>query len=389
MRENFVINQVEVREVNIPYAIPFQISGGIAYSRKSLIIKLKSEDVYGYGESAPFELPFYSSETISTVKVILEECLIPKIVGKEIKSIEDFNNLINLGVRGNNFAKAGLETAYWDLVARENKCSIRDLMLVKLKQYGTSEDYLKYKEYILSGVSVGIPEDEKLSTLEKWIESYLRDGYQRIKLKIRPGWDVEPLKLAKSMLPKNVYFWPDANGSYQIDEHRDILKKIDKVGCDFIEQPLNHNDIIMHTELQKIIDTPICFDESLKSEFIAKNIISINGPKIWNIKIQRVGGLLEAIKIYSLASQNNIEVWGGTMPETGIGGSLLASLASFNGFIYPACLEPSNRWYGAGLDTIEMIMDSEGRIPVINSVGIGDINFENCEKYSSEVIAYN
>lgn len=384
-KENFVIDKVRIVEVDIPYAIPFQISGGVSYSRKSLIIELWSDGVVGYGESAPFEAPFYSPETVSSVKAMLAEWLVPRVCGQEIQSIEELNERISEGIRGNQFAKAGIETAYWDLVARKNNISLKALLYQKLEEMGTTEAYLQNSNYVYSGVSIGIPEDRSYETLGKWIKTYQEEGYRRIKLKIKPGWDLKALETARLILGYDFMLWPDANASYDLNNHVDLLKEMDRYRCSFIEQPLHYDDIIEHTELGGIISTPVCFDESLKSARLAGQIIKMDGPKIWNIKIQRVGGLLEAAKIYSLASRHKIEVWGGTMPESGIGGAFILALSTFAGFKYPACIEPSSRWYGTGKDMKEIEMDKSGRICLQEETGIGQINEENYQKYGKTV----
>jgi O-succinylbenzoate synthase len=385
INEKFIIDGIRVVEVDIPYAIPFQISGGVSYSRKSLIIELWSDGIVGYGESAPFEAPYYSSETISSAKAMLKEWILPKIIGREIPSIENLNQIINSGIRGNNFAKAGVETAYWDLVAKKNGISLKTLIYHKLEELGTTREYLENNTYIYSGASVGIPEDNSYDTLEKWIKGYMEEGYKRIKIKIRPGWDLKALEIARNVVGDDFILWPDANAAYNLKEHKDVLKEMDKYNCAFIEQPLHHDDILDHHNLDKMIKTPICFDESLKSEKVAEQIIEIDGPKIWNIKVQRVGGLYEAAKIYSLASKHGVEVWGGTMPESGIGGASILALSTFAGFKYPACIEPSSRWYGSGKDLKEMVMDNEGKIHLKEEIGIGEINKDNYEKYGKIV----
>lgn len=385
VNESFKIDGAKIIEVDIPYAIPFQISGGISYSRKSLIIELWSDGVVGYGESAPFEAPYYSSETISSAKAVLKEWIFPKIIGKKIKSIEDINNIINDSIKGNNFAKAGVETAYWDLVARKNKVSLKTLIYRKLKELDTSEEYLENTSYIYSGVSVGIPSDNSYDTLGKWIDEYVEEGYKRVKIKIKPGWDIKTVETARKVVGDDFILWPDANASFDLKEHKNVIKEMDRFNCTFIEQPLHHDDILDHCKLEKLIDTPICLDESLKSERVAKQVVEIDGSKVWNIKVQRVGGLYEALKIYSLASKNNIEVWGGTMPESGIGGASILALSTFAGFKYPACIEPSSRWYGEGKDLKEMVMDKDGKIHLKEEIGIGEINKDNYKKYGKIV----
>ena len=385
INERIYIDGGRIVEVDIPYAIPFQISGGVSYSRKSLIIELWSDGVVGYGEAAPFEAPFYSSETISSAKAMLQEWLFPKVIGKRIQSIDRINNILNDGIRGNNFAKAGVETAYWDLVAKKNNISLKSLIYEKLKELGTTEEYLKNNSYIYSGASIGIPEDNNYDTFARWVDGYLKEGYRRIKIKIKPGWDIKALETTRKVIGDDFILWPDANASYSLKEHKHILEAMDRFDCSFIEQPLHQDDILEHNKLSNIIKTPICLDESLKSKRVAERLIEIDGPKIWNIKIQRVGGLYEALKIYSLASKYNIEVWGGTMPESGIGGASILALATFAGFKYPACIEPSSRWYGEGKDLKEMVMDKDGKIYLEEEIGIGKINKDNYEKYGKIV----
>lgn len=384
--ESFAIQSAKIVEINIPYAIPFQISGGISYSRRSLIVEIVSnEGIIAYGESAPFEAPFYSSETISSVKSMLIEWLLPRIIGRKFGSIEELNKTLSDGIRGNNFAKAGIETACWDLIAKKNNISLKKLIFYKLKQLGVSEEYLESKNYILSGASVGIPEDSNYDTLASWIQNYVDEGYQRIKIKIKPGWDIKAIETARNVIGNDFPFWVDANASFDIKQHLNILKQMDKQNCLFLEQPLHHDDLLDHYLLSKEIKTPICFDESLKSERIASQALELEVSRIWNIKIQRVGGLLEALKIYSLASKNGVAVWGGTMPESGIGAMSILSLASFNGFKYPADVEASSRWYGPGYDLIEINMDSQGRIYIPDGIGIGEINIDNYHKFGKTI----
>ena len=384
MNEGFRIDQIRMKEVSIPFKIPFQISGGISYVRKSLIIELESEGVIGYGESAPFEAPFYSSETISSVKAVLKEWIFDRIIGKEIESIAGLNYLLAAGIRGNNFAKAGVENAYWDLVAKKNKLSLKELIEFKLKEMGVAEEYLKSTDYVESGVSIGIPQNQSLETFANWIKKYYEEGYQRIKIKIKPGWDLKPVEIVRKILGYNYPFWTDANSSYHLDQHLEIFKAMDQYKCLFHEQPLSHDDILDHLKLVREIETPICFDESLKSDKIAQDIVDLDISKIWNIKVQRLGGLWFALKTYKIAVENGVKLWGGTMPETGIGAMSILNLASFSGFKYPADVEPSSRWYLADSDLIEMEM-KEGRIYIPEGLGIGDINKNNYERYSQYI----
>jgi len=379
------IDRVRINEITIPFKEPFQISGGISISRKSVIVELESDGIIGYGEAPPFEAPFYSSETISSVKALLVEWICPRVVGKEIASIAMLNQLIRYGIRGNNFALSGIETAYWDLVAKKNNMSLKELIIYKLKELGTEQEFLKHEDYVISGVSIGIPPDEDASLFKHWVERSLNEGFKRIKIKIRPGWDLEPTKFARDIIGYDFPFWVDANASYDIEKHLSILRELDEFRCLFLEQPLNHDDLLDHSKLSRIIRTPLCIDESLKSLQIAKHVVELGFSRIWNLKVHRVGGLWEAVKIYDFATSHGISLWGGTMPESGIGSMCILSLATLNGFRFPADIEPSVRWFKEGTDMKEIEMDSSGRIYVPNGIGIGEIDVDNYHRFGKPI----
>lgn len=383
INEQAVIDKISLYEIGIPLKEPFQISGGVSYFRRSLIIVLSSGEYKGYGEAAPFEEPYYSSETISSVKALYQDLLIPRLLGKQIASIEHMNEVLNEGIRGNAFAKAGIENAYWDLLCNKNKINLKQLIEYKMEQLEVPKEFMESKDYIKSGVSIGIPVDGQIETLQKWAQEYVDEGYQRIKIKIRPGWDVEPLAAVRQQIG-DFPLWIDANSAYDLEKHKETLVEMDQYGCLFYEQPLHHDDILDHAKLGKEIKTPICLDESLKSERVARQVLECGASKIWNIKIQRIGGLLEGLKIYKLASDNGVELWGGTMPESGIGAIPMLNLASFKGFVYPADIEASARWYGEGQDTIELKMNQEGQIFIPEGDSIESmINFEKFHQYGT------
>lgn len=383
INEQAVIDKISLYEIGIPLKEPFQISGGVSYFRRSLIIVLSSGEYKGYGEAAPFEEPYYSSETISSVKALYQDLLIPRLLGKQIASIEHMNEVLSEGIRGNAFAKAGIENAYWDLLCNKNKVNLKQLIEYKMKQLEVPKEFMESKDYIKSGVSIGIPVDGQIETLQKWAQEYVDEGYQRIKIKIRPEWDVEPLAAVRQQIG-DFPLWIDANSAYDLEKHKETLVEMDQYGCLFYEQPLHHDDILDHAKLGKEIKTPICLDESLKSERVARQVLECGASKIWNIKIQRIGGLLEGLKIYKLASDNGVELWGGTMPESGIGAIPMLNLASFKGFVYPADIEASARWYGEGQDTIELKMNQEGQIFIPEGDSIESmINFEKFHQYGT------
>lgn len=386
VEESAIIDSIRVVEVKIPLAVPFQISGGICRFRHSLIVELTSEGVTGYGESAPFDGPFYSSETFSSVRWLLEECLLPRLAGRRIEGIEPLNELLTAGVRGNPFARAGVETAYWDLVARKNRLPLREWLRHYLRRIGVPEPYLATRDTVESGVSVGIPEDASYDTLRRWVEDYAREGYRRIKIKVKPGWDVEAVRVSREVLGHDFPFWVDANASFDLEQHLGVFQAIDYYHCLFYEQPLHHDDILDHAALARQVGTPICLDESLKSYRVGKQVLQQQASAIWNIKVQRVGGLLEAIKLYHLAVNNGVSLWAGTMPETGIGAMAILALGSFSGFRYPSDVESSRRWFGSGQDLVEIEVTPDGRIELSDAPGIGPINVENYHRYGKPIL---
>ncbi len=387
MDEQVRIDAIRVRELTLPFRIPFRISGGVLPSRRSLIVEIVSDGVVGYGESAPNEKPFYSEETLGTVLTLYRELFLPRLVGRAFSSIDAFDLALREGVRGNPFARAGLENAYWDLCCRRSATPLVDAIADRLRRSDLPPEHCRPKTTIPSGVAVGIPEDGETSTLERWIEAYLEEGYQRVKIKIRPGWDVEACRAARRAAGDETPLWTDANASFELETNMAALRGMDEFGLLFHEQPLHHRDLLDHAELAKRIDTPICLDESLTSARVGRQALALEASRIWNIKVQRVGGLREAIEIYRLAVRENVELWGGTMPESGIGAQAILALAAFPAFVYPTDVEPSRRWYESGHDPIELTMGADGSIAVPRAAGIEELlDRERYERFTHEVL---
>lgn len=380
------IDQIRVLEINLPLRIPFQISGGVMRSRRSLIVELHSEGQIGYGESAPFEAPFYSSETLGSVWALWRDLLIPRLEGATFDSIEAFDAALRDGVRGNPFARCGLENAFWDLVCVREKRTYQELMEAKLEELGVAEKWRRREGHIASGVAVGIPEDGKLDTLRRWIDEYLAEGYRRVKIKIKPGWDVEACRVARAAVGDGFPLWPDANASFNLREHGLILQKLEQFEMLFLEQPLHHDDLLDHAELSQALRTPVCLDESLKDARVAEQAVRIGAGRVWNIKIQRMGGILEALRVYAIAVKHGIKLWGGTMPESGIGAQPILALSSFAGFVYPADVEPSARWYEPGADPVAIAMSRDGWIEVPRFHGVGELIDPELYRRSARVL---
>lgn len=365
------IERVRLVEIDLPLRVPFQISGGTMRRRRSLIVELHSGGAVGYGESAPFERPFYSSETLGSVLALYNDLLIERIEGETFESIAEFVRTLGRGVRGNRFARCGFENAFWDLTAAAEEKSYQRLIAEEMQRQGVAEEFRRFKGRVASGVAIGIPENEEARQLRRWIEGYREQGYRRVKIKIRPGWEREPCRVAREILGDDFLLWPDANASFELSKHIDVFRSLDEFGLTMIEQPLHHADVLDHARLAKKIKTPLCLDESLRSARTARQAIEQGAAAIWNIKVQRMGGLLEAIEAYALAVRHGIGLWGGTMPESGIGAQAILALASFAGFVYPADVEPSARWYEPGTDPVSIEMSEEGWIDVPETPGLG------------------
>ncbi len=355
-------------EVALPLREPFTISGGTMAVRRSLIVELTDDSGNrGYGESAPFELPFYSSETTASARACLEALLLPSVIGQDLASSSATRDRLDLLARGNRMAKAGVETAWWDLQASREGVSLADLVSRRLEALGIAGATRSRRPVIDCGVALGIPPGNSGAVLREWVRDALRAGYRRIKLKVRPGWDEEPVRVTQEELRasgKDLPVWVDANGAYLLDRDLSALRRLDDLRLVFLEQPLPEDALWDSCELGRQLKTPICFDESLTSDEVARQVLEMGGPGIWNIKIQRVGGLEEACRIYARAVRAGVRLWGGTMPETGLGAQAMLALGGHSGFVFPSDIEPSDRWYEAGTDLVPLTMAPDGTMAV-------------------------
>jgi len=352
------IVRIELYELTLPLLEPFIISGGTMTERRSLVVVLHDDmGNKGYGEAPPFELPFYSDETLVSARDILERVLIPRVMKQGVDSPEQMDIAIRAGIRGNRFARAALDTAAWDLEAARRSTSLSVLLGERVKAKPASA--------ISCGVALGIPQDRSNETLRRWIDEALARGYQRVKIKVAPGWDLAPVEAARqAMAGSGLPLTVDANGGYEWPEHESNLRGLDEAGLLYIEQPLAPDDLVGHATLAQDLNTPICLDETLKDATAARQIIELGGPRVWNIKVHRMGGLSEVVRVYAMAQDYGAELWAGTMPESGIGSQAALAAASLPGFVYPSDLEPSTRWFGRNADVVKLTMDNDGHMDV-------------------------
>jgi O-succinylbenzoate synthase len=352
------ITRAELHELTLPLLEPFIISGGVVRERRSLVVMLHDDEGrVGYGESPPFELPFYSEETLATARDLLERVLLHRVADRDFDDAARLDAALKLGVRGNPFARAAVETAFWDLEANRRGTGLAARLSDSLGVPAATT--------IPCGVALGIPEDRELDTLRRWIGDALAKGYRRVKIKVAPGWDVLPVRAAReAMVGSGLPLTVDANGAYEWPEHESTLRALDDEGLLYIEQPLPPDELVGHVRLGRELRTPICVDETLRDARAARQIAELGGPKIWNLKVHRVGGLTEAGRIWRIAETYGATLWAGTMPESGIGSQAAIAVAALPRFTLPSDLEPSARWFGRNVDVVKLVMGPDGRMAV-------------------------
>lgn len=332
---------------------PFQASSHGANALRHILVRIDGDGLTGWGECAAPTEPYYMGETTQTCWHILKDFLVPMVLGKA------WDNPVGLAglyerVKGNGFAKSGLEMAAWDLAARANSRSLA------AELGGTRSE-------ILSGVSLGIQRD--LGKLIDTIRLYRDQGYRRVKMKIAPGFDIAPVAAVREAFP-DLPIMADANSAYRLKD-ADHLRQLDIFGLMMIEQPLEWDDMDNHAALQKLIRTPICLDESIRTEADARRMARIGAGKVINIKAPRVGGFAEARAIAQVAVENGIGVWCGGMHEFGIGRAGAVALCSLDQFNLPGDISGSDKYFEQ--DIVEPVIAAENgaiRVPT-DRVGLG------------------
>jgi O-succinylbenzoate synthase len=352
------IARVELYELALPFTEPFIISGGRIDARRSVVVVLHDDAGHvGYGEAAPDELPFYSEETLASARDLITRVLVSRLEGRTFDSPDAVDASLREHVRGNPFARAGLETAAWDLEAHRRGTGLAQLVAERLGVTPVAS--------FPCGVALGIPEDRRPDTLTRRVYDALQHGYRRVKIKVAPQWDEVAVRAARAgMAGTDLPLTVDANGAYAWPEHERALRALDAAGLLYIEQPLAPEELVGHARLAQTLKTPVCVDETLRDAGAARQIVALGGPMVWNLKVHRVGGLSEACRIYRVAAECGAHLWAGTMPESGIGSQADLAIAALPGCVYPSDLEPSVRWFGRGVDVIKLTMSRDGRMAV-------------------------
>lgn len=347
------ISTIDLSLVRLPLVRPFQTSSSRKEHLDHILVRVQTRDgAVGWGECASPSDPFYCPETVETCWHMLHDFLAPMVLGKAWTTIDDLTRFYAV-VKGNAFARAGLEMACWDLWARS-----QDRPLLALLG-GTRTE-------ILSGVSLGIEPD--IEILLERIARFVDEGYRRIKLKIGPGWDVEIVRRVREVFP-DLPLQVDANSAYTLAD-ADRLRALDAFNLLLIEQPLAHDDIIDHARLQAQLATPICLDESIHSAADARKALDLEACRVINIKVSRLGGLLEAKRVHDHCRARDVPVWCGGMHEFGIGRAANVAIASLPGFTLPGDISGSDKYYRQDI-VVPPILATQGAIPVSDRPGLG------------------
>jgi O-succinylbenzoate synthase len=345
-----MIDEIRLRRAHIELVAPFRTSFGVETARELLYLEVVGDGVIGWGECTAMSEPMYSSEYVDGCEDVLRKFLLPKVTTRS--TAQSFNESVS-GIRGHFMAKAVLETALLDHQLRCEGRSFASFM-------GATQSRVR------SGVSVGI--QPTIDDLLRVVQKYLDDGYLRIKLKIEPGFDIEPVRAVRSTFGDRLLLQVDANSAYGLED-ADHLAKLDPFDLLLIEQPLPEEQMAAHAQLAKHVRTPICLDESILSVEVARDALDIGACSIINIKPGRVGGYLEAKKIHDLCYSRGVPVWCGGMLETGIGRAANLALAAMPGFTLPGDTSASARYFKRDVTTPFVLRD--GHLDVPTGAGIG------------------
>jgi len=358
------IDAVELRLLRMDLVEPFETSFGRVGSRRIVLVRIEGEGLEGWGEIVAGDEPLYSYETVGTAVHAVRDYFAPAMLRAPLQDLAELAERL-APFRGHPMARAGLELAFVDLAARSKEQSISSFIG-------------GVQARIPVGVSLGIQADVA-GVLER-IERSLRLGYRRIKIKIKPGWDVEVLAEVRRRHP-DIPLSVDANASYALSD-REHLKKLDAFGLLMLEQPLEHDDLIDHAALRRGLSTPICLDESITGARAARQALELGSCDIVNLKVGRVGGYSQALAIHEICRSSGVPLWCGGMLESGVGRAHNIALASLPGFTLPGDISASRRYFARDIIVPEVEVSPEGMVEVPLAPGLG---FEIDREYVAAV----
>ncbi|HTV00218.1 MAG TPA: o-succinylbenzoate synthase [Luteitalea sp.] len=346
------LSSIEVRLINLTLVRPFETSFGRVDARIVPLVRMTADGLDGWGEIVADREPLFSAETITTARHVLADCFIPALLSRPLTSVHDMVAALRR-FKGHQMARAGLELAFMDLAARSRGLSISQAI------GGT-------RARVPVGVSLGIEKD--VPTLVDQVLAHVAQGYQRIKLKIKPGWDLDVVQAVRVAYPSG-WLSVDANTAYTLAD-TDHLRELDAFDLLMIEQPLAHDDMVDHAALQRVLTTPICLDETIVHARAAAHALALGSCRLINIKIGRVGGYSEALGIHDVCAAQDAPVWCGGMLECGIGRAHNLALASLPNFTLPGDISASKRYWARDVTT-PFEVDADGTVGVPTGPGIG------------------
>jgi O-succinylbenzoate synthase len=347
------IERIELRHVRLPYVTPFETSAGRETAKDCILVRAWADGLIGWGESPVAAAPFYTEETVETAWPTLVGFLVPRVLGRRFSDPAELAEWLR-PVRRHHMAKAGIEAAAWDLVAQARSVSLA-------RALGAT------RTTVAAGMSVGL--EPTIDAILDRIAGWLARGYQRIKVKIKPGVDVALVAAVRKRFGP-IPLHADANAAYTLDGAA-ALAPLDDYDLLMLEQPLDYDDLVDHAALARRLRTPICLDESITSAADARKAAALGACRIVNIKPARMGGLGEAVRCHTLCLERGMPVWCGGMLETGIGRAANIALAALPGFTLPADLGASRRYFHEDLIEPEVTVKPDGTVDVPTAPGLG------------------
>jgi O-succinylbenzoate synthase len=347
------INRIDLYRVAMPLISPWRTAYGEDAVIESVLVKMTSGDLAGWGEASPLAAPTYSPEWAAGVFMVARDWLAPRLVRRQVESGRHLQELLGL-VKGNYFAKGGLDLAWWDLHARSRGEPLYRVL------GGTDET-------VIVGADFGVM--DRIDDLIVMMREAVQAGFRRVKLKFRTGWDLPMIQAVRDAFP-NTVIHIDCNSGYRLED-AGLFRSLDQYELAMIEQPLGHDDLLDHAALQQQIQTPICLDESIISVDRARHALNIGACRYINVKPGRVGGLTNAVEIHNLCQKHGVPCWVGGMLESAVGVAHCIALGTLPGFTYPADIFPSSRFYREDLGEPEVCLAAPSQVRALNEPGIG------------------
>jgi O-succinylbenzoate synthase len=347
------VDSLALYHICLPLVAPFETSFGRIDHKECVLVELHAEGLTGFGEAAVERDPGYNYETTGTAWHILKEFVAPLILGQDVLDAADFQRRV-AGIRGHHLAKAGVEMALWDVLGKRDGKSLREM-------------FEGERDKVEVGVSIGI--QESALALVRSAQEYVRQGYNRLKIKIKPGRDIEDTSAVRAAFP-HIRLQVDANSAYTLETSK-ALQPLDELDLLLIEQPLYEDDIWDHRKLQEQFRTPICLDESIVSPRHARYAIEMEACRIVNIKPGRVGGLSQGLEIHEMCRMQDVPVWCGGMLETGVGRASNLAIASLPGFTLPGDISASDRYFTRDITHERFMLNPDSTVDVPTGSGLG------------------